>query len=318
MSCCLCSFHLTSSGHRSGAPGSPATIFAAGILVWYLFLWARSASRLSRGVQPIRTVALILGGIVLASYISANRNSLPILERNAADRGLISLAGWLGVLLLAADGIPGWDSLNALMGRVVACSTAVASIGILQFVTGVNLATFISIPGLITKVQLSDLLIRDGFNRPSATAAHPLELAAILALSLPLALHRARFAEAGTRGWRWAQVIIIGATLPMTLSRSAVLGLVAVAVALVPTWPRRQRTVTYLVAAAAVGAVWLAVPRLMTVFWGLFGAIGTDPSSQSRLSAYSSAVPFISATPGSEWASEPSSRRPTSLSTTST
>ncbi len=280
-----------------GGAGGPANILAFCLMGWYLFLWLGSSARLDRGIQPIRLAAVLLGCTVLISYVSANLTTMPTLERNAADRGLISMAGWLGILLLAADCIDHWDSLRTLLRRIVAFATIVASIAILQFITGINLATYIVIPGLITKVQLSDLLVRDGFNRPSATAAHPLELAAVLAMCLPFALHEARFAAGGARPLRWLQASVIAAAIPMTISRSAVLGLTAVAVVLIPTWPGRQRRAAYSVLLSAVGLLWLAEPKLLTVFLKLFGQVGADPSSTSRISAYASAVPFIEAHP---------------------
>ena len=98
-------------------------------------------------------------------------------------------------MLLAADGIESWDQLQVLLRRLVACVSAIAAIGIAQFATGFNLADYVVIPGLTRQVAFVDLLTRDGINRPSATTAQPLEFAAVLALTLPLALHQARFAS---------------------------------------------------------------------------------------------------------------------------
>jgi hypothetical protein len=222
-----------------GGAGSPATMLAAGLMAWYLLLWLHPASVLDRGSQPVRAAALVLTCATIAAYISANLHVLPTLQQNGADRGLILMIGWLGVLALAADGITGWDGLAKLLHRIVIGGTAMAAIGIAQFLTGVNIDSYIAIPGLITKVPFVDLLNRDGINRPSATAAHPLEFAAVLVICLPIALHQARFAAPGARSRRWCQVALIGAALPITISRAAVLGIAVVALTLLPTWPRR-------------------------------------------------------------------------------
>ena len=264
---------------------------------WYLLLWLQPCAALDRAAQPVRTAAILLACAGIASYMSVNRHALPGLEQNAADRGLISMAGWLAVLLLAADGIGQWNELHVLLNRIVNFATILASIGMAQFATGLNLVKYIAIPGLITKVPLTDLSIRDGFDRPSATTAHPLEFAAVLALCLPLALHRARFAAPGARFGRWLQAGLIAGAMPMTISRSAVLGLVAVAVTLLPTWPQRLRRIMYLIMLGSVGLIWVAVPNVLTVFQQLFAQIGSESSSASRLSAYSSAVPFVAQHP---------------------
>jgi O-antigen ligase len=229
--------------------------------------------------------------------VSANRQALPALQENGADRGLISLAGWLGVLLLAADGIDRWDRLHTVLRRIVTAASVIAAIGITQFATGLNIAKYVSIPGFTTKVAFTDLTVRYGLNRPSVTTAQPLELAAVLALCLPLALHQARFAPAGSRLRCWLQVALIAGVLPMTVSRSAVVVLAAVALTILPTWPKRERRAVYLAVLGAAGLLWVAVPRMLTVFYQLFSQIGAESSSESRISAYSSAATFIAQHP---------------------
>ena len=210
---------------------------------------------------------------------------------------MICVAGWMAILLLAADGIEGWNQLHTLLRRIVACVSAIAALGIAQFTTGFNLATYVVIPGLSRQVAFADLGTRDGLNRPSATTAQPLEFAAVLALALPLAIHQARFAAPGVRFRRWLQVALIGAALPLTISRSAVLGLAVIALMLVPTWPKRDRRRAMAVIVGAVAAMWVAVPTLFPLLYQLFAATGGESSSTSRLDAYSSAAPFIAAHP---------------------
>jgi O-antigen ligase len=276
-----------------GGAGSPATVFAVGLTGWYLSRWLHPACALDRRRQPIRTAGVLFAGAVLASYVSANRQALNPLEGNGADRGLILVAGWLGVLLLAADGIDRWERLEALLRRIAAAAAILAGIGIAQFATGLNIASYIVIPGFVTKIPFADLMSRSGFNRPSATAAQPLELAAVLVLCLPLALHQARFAAPGRRLRSWLQAALICAALPITVSRSAVLGLAVVGLVLIPTWPRRARGQAVGIALAAVCLAWAAMPGLMSLLYQLFTQIGGESSSTSRIQAYSAAVPFI-------------------------
>jgi O-antigen ligase len=280
-----------------GGAGSPAKIFAVGLMGWYLMLRLHPASELGRGPQPVRTAAVVFACTIVASYVAANRQTLPHLVRNGADRGLISVAGWLGVLLLAADGIDRWGGLQAMLRRIVAGATAIAALGITQFATGLNIAKYISLPGFITKVAFVDLMVRGGVNRPSATTAQPLEFAAVLALCLPLALHQARFAAPGSRVRRWLQVALIAGALPATVSRSALLALAAVAVTLLPTWPKRDRRAAYLVVAGAAGLLWAAVPRMVAVLYQLFSNLGAESSSRSRIDAYSAAGTLIARHP---------------------
>jgi O-antigen ligase len=197
------------------------------------------------------------------------------------------------VLLLAADGIDRTDRLRTMLRRVVMGVTAMATLGIMEFLSGSNLAQYISIPGQTVQHQVTDLMSRDGLARAMATTAEPLELAAVLAMTLPLALHQARFAPPRLRFRRWLQVALIVGAIPRTGSRSGALGLGTIAIVLFPTWARRERWRAYLIMLIAPALVWLARPSLLSSFGHLFGQLGSDQSTRSRTGALSSAVPFI-------------------------
>ena len=276
-----------------GAAGGPATLFALLVFLVYLGIWLRPRAHLDRGRQPIRVVAVLFTCAIVASYASANRHVLPVLQQNAADRGLMFTFGWLGVLLLAADGIDSAERLRTLLRRQVLGATVMAAIGALQFAAGKNLADYIKLPGLAVLPQFTDLLTRGSFIRPYSTASHPIEFAAVLVMSLPLALHQARFALPGKRAWRWFQVAIIALVTPMTVSRSAILALAVVAVVLLPVWTRRERRVTYGLVAAGIAVIWVIVPGLVTTLGDLFIKISSDPSTASRTKALGSAWGYV-------------------------
>ncbi len=284
-----------------GGAGSPATLFAFMLLGWYVLLWIHPRFALYRGRQPARLAAAFFAFVYLAAYVSANRHALDSTTQNGADRGMIFVTGWLAVMLLAADGIDTWARLQVLLRRLVTCISVIAAIGIDQFVTGFNLANYVIIPGLTRQVAFVDLLTRDGINRPSATTAHPLEFAAVLGLALPLALHQARHpgasASRGTRFRRWLQVGLIASALPLTVSRSVVLGLVAIVCVLIPTWPARQLRIAYPALAGALITFWVAEPGVISLLYQLFSETGSESSSVSRLDAYSAAGPFIAQHP---------------------
>lgn len=280
-----------------GAAGAPAALFAVVAFCWYLLSRQHPGLGVDRGRQPIRIAAICFGCAIVAAYVSANRHAMSTSAENGADRGLILLAGWLGVLLLAADGIDRADRLRILLRRIVLGASVMAALGMAEFFTGIVFTKYLAIPGLTVHSQLTDLASREGFVRVIATAAQPLELAAVLVMSLPLAIHQARFAPAALRLRRWAQVALIAGTIPMTVSRSAIVGLGVVGVVLIPTWTKRERRRAYLVVSAAPVMVWLAKPSMLGGFAGLFSQLGTDSSSMSRTDAYTAAVPFITGHP---------------------
>jgi O-antigen ligase len=280
-----------------GAAGAPAALLAIAILCWYLVARQHSGLGLDRSRQPVRVAATIFAGAVVAAYVSASRHAVPAIQQSGADRGLLVLAGWIGVLALAADGIDQPDRLRTLLRRIVLLATAMAALGGIEFFTGVDLTKYILIPGLSVHQQLTDLTSRYGLVRVTATTAQPLEFGAVLAMSLPIALHQARFAPRALRVRRWLQVALITAAVPMTGSRSTFFGVAVICLVLLPTWRLRDRLRACAVIVAAPILVWLVKPSLVSSFAALFGHLGNDRSSLSRADAYAEAVPYIAAHP---------------------
>jgi O-antigen ligase len=280
-----------------GAAGGPATVYAAILFVYYLVSSFRNTLAPGGRSQQVRLAMIFFACTILASYVSANGHTLPTLEKNGADRELIFLAGWLAVLLIAADGLDNMDRLRTLLRRVVFGATAMATLGLTQFFIGLNAAQYIKITGLTPLEPFSDLLSRGEFNRPAATATHPIEFGAVLAICLPLAIHQARFASPGLRFRRWAQVALIGMTLPMTVSRSAILGFVVCMIVLLPTWPKRDRRVAYVAIFVALVATWATVHGLSGTIYSLFSNFSSDNSTASRTGAFSAAGVYIAQHP---------------------
>ena len=276
-----------------GAAGAPAALFATVLLCCYLVARQNPVFQLDRGQQPVRMAASFFACSILATYVLANRTLLPVLQKNAADRGLVLMFGWIAVSLLAADGIGTVKRLRTLLRRITACATVLALVGVLEFITGLALIKYVSIPGLTVHTQFMDLMNRDGLVRVTATAAQPLEFSAVLAMSLPLALHHARIAPRAARLRRWLQVALITGAMTMTVSRSAMLELAVIAILLVPTWPKRDRRRACLVLLGLSALAWFLLPGMLREFGGLFGHLGSDSSATSRTGAYLAAVPFI-------------------------
>jgi polysaccharide biosynthesis protein PslJ len=280
-----------------GAAGRPATMFALLVFVMYLGLWLRPSSFLDRRRQPIRLAAVLFTCVIVASYASANRHLLPVLEKNSADRGVISLLGWLGILLLAADGILSISALQKLLRRLVFGITAVALLGIVEFISGINAANYIRLPGLAAQASVTDLMLRGGLSRVYSTTSQPIEFGAVVVMTLPIALHQARYASSDKRILRWLQVAVLVIAAPLSVSRSAILALIVVAIVILPTWPRKERWIAYVYISAALAAFLALVPSLITTLANLIINISSDPSAHSRTNAIAMSWTYISQHP---------------------
>jgi polysaccharide biosynthesis protein PslJ len=281
-----------------GAAGGPATLFAVMLLVCYLLMRLHPGFNLGTSPQPVRAVGAIFLCSVLAAYVSANRHYLPHAQMNAADRGIISIAGWLAVLVVAADGIDRASRLKTLLSRMTTGVTMLAIVGIAEVITGVDIAKYVTIPGLSFNQIPTDTLVRDGFSRPFATTAQPLEFAALMVIALPVALHQARFAPPGLRLRRWLKVATIAVAIAMTVSRTALLGVAITALVLLPTWPRSHRRRAYAVVLACGAVLFLAAPSLLGAFGSLLSAITQgSASTDSRTTAAAQALAYITQHP---------------------
>ncbi|WP_185975646.1 O-antigen ligase family protein [Tessaracoccus rhinocerotis] len=202
---------------------------------------------------------------------------------SAADRGLLALAGWVGIALLTADGLRSWGDLNKAINWLVGSATVVAVVGVIQYFTGLDISGFISIPGLSAQGEFGGALSRSDLNRIVSTSAHPIELGVAMAAMLPLAIHvgfRDKTAPS------WLPALAIGLASLMTVSRSAVIVAAAAMVVLILGWPARLRIMALILVPifGVVGPV--VLPGLLGTIRALFTNLGNDPSIEGRTSDY--------------------------------
>jgi len=131
----------------------------------------------------------------------------------------------------------------------------------------------------------------------AGTAVHPIEFGVVLAMIFPLALWRAFNTARGAGLWPWASVGLLAVAIPMSLSRSAFLGLFAVAVVLLPTWPGTRVLGAVLVAPVFTVAMQAVAHGLLGTIKSLFVGLTSDPSFQGRTDDYKVVGRFIGQSP---------------------
>lgn len=304
-----------------GASGTPANLFGLAMLVWWCVGQLVPGLGAAKGHQPVRLAFAIFVLAVLASYASAMMHgfSLPVgtaerttpavvdfpgnLEQvgttliSAADRGLISVAAWAGVVLLISDGLRTKAQVVTVLRRLTYAVAGMAALGVAQFFTGFDVAHFIHVPGLKVNVPYGAPATRSIFHRVVATAIHPIEFGVVLAACLPIALHFALYAPRTRKLINWLCVALVGVGVLMSVSRSAVLvALIACAVTY-SGWPRRRRLRALIVVPLAVVAVRLTIPGLIGTVGSLFTNIVRDPSTSGRTDDYPVALKVIHEAP---------------------
>lgn len=210
---------------------------------------------------------------------------------------MLLVLSWAGVLMLAGDGVASRERMNEVL-RVVVAGTAVgALVGLAQFATGTAFVDRITIPGLTQNSAVTGVFARNGFARAAGTSTHPIEFGVLLTMVLPVALQLALNDTGRGRVRRWFPVVAIGAAIPVTLSRSAILGLALVLLVLLPTWPKARRRWAYIALVGGFGLVYVAVPGMLGTMARLFTGISSDNSALSRVDSYGIALHYVALDP---------------------
>jgi O-antigen ligase len=282
-----------------GAAGSPAILLSAGfgllMLTWHL---TRRANP-SPWARPVAIAAALFAASILVAYAVATSRPINGAELSSADRGLITLAGWMGVLFLALYGPMTRERLDRLLIRLVAFVGFGAVLGIVQFYTGHTFVDQISIPGLSANQPAGTAFQRGGFVRPAGMASHPIEFAVVMTMTLPIALHYAMAArhEAVSVVRRWWPVAAIALAIPQSLSRTAILCFLTGMLVIAVGWTWRQRRAAIACILVVLMGVYLAIPGMLGTLAGLFTGISNDGSAASRTDSYGLAWTFIEASP---------------------
>lgn len=280
-----------------GSAGAPSLVVGlASFLGWMMYQigQAHSASGPFQ-TRPVRKALVLFLICVAISYALAMSGPIDSDEVSPADVALLSVLSWSGTLLVANDGIPSLSRAGVLAHRMAWAGGLLGALGLAQFLTNDILIDGIVIPGL--RVVEFEVFQRGGFVRPSGTATHPIEFGIILAMMLPFALHAAYQRMGRNVVTRWLPVLLLGASIAMTFSRSAYISVGVALVVLLIGWPAKRRLSFGIGLALLCAMLFAAVPRLFGTITSLFRNVGNDPSISSRTDSYDIAFEFIAQAP---------------------
>jgi len=83
-------------------------------------------------------------------------------EAHSSDSGLLLVCSWMGILLITMDGVPSRQRLDVLLRRLVMLAGALATLGLLQFVTKMTFTNYLQFPGLTKNQDLASLMAVTG------------------------------------------------------------------------------------------------------------------------------------------------------------
>jgi O-antigen ligase len=271
--------------------GRPALVLALGLFAWWVI------SRLSPwlvmvGPQPLRWAAMVYLLSILLSYFAGLLRGLPTLEANRQDFTLLVTFEFLGVMLMTADGLRNWERFWNVLRVFVWCAGFMAVVGLIQSILKIDVAQYLTLPGLHKNVDLAGFETRgtSGNVRVASTATHYIEFGTVMAMAVPFAIHFAKFAPTSRSRTAYGILALLSAAvIPMTISRTGIVALFgALAVMFVSVWGWRMRYNIMVVAIVLMGGLVVGKPGLLGTLRSMFLASSeSDNSIQGRTDDYS-------------------------------
>lgn len=275
---------------------SAASLVALGLGVFWLCAQMTTTLGAAKGRSPVRTMLFAYACALLASYAYASFGYLPSDERSIGDHAMVTVFAMIFLGLVACDGVRSRDRIYFLLRVIVGCATAVAIVGILQYLIGFDLTPYLRLPGMHFTATDPLVLARGGLRRVAGTTAHPIEFGVFCAMALPLAVHIA--STVGRRGrhaafwWMCAGLIATG--LMFSVSRSAVLAAASAGIVLFCGWSGQRRHWMLVTGFGFLVFIKLISPGLLGTLLNLFRNAGTDDSVRYRTHDYATARQLIS------------------------
>jgi hypothetical protein len=193
------------------------------LVVWAVARWTGAVN--AEPMHPWRWTVLVFVVVNFAAYAAAMMRVLVQQETDSANRQIFPVLAMIGITMLATDGLTTRQQVERLLKRLVVLATVEGVIGALEYFLKIDYRSIARLPGLALNTDVVNAT-RSGFSRIAASAANPLELSVVIAMTVPLAIHFAVNASTSAERRRWlACVAVLVAVVPLTVSRSGLLTL---------------------------------------------------------------------------------------------
>ena len=175
--------------------------------------------------HPFRWTMLVFVLTSMISFAAALTRNLVQAEADSATRMIFPVLAMIGIAMLATDGLTTVAQVETLLKRLVVLTTLEGIAGALEFAIHLDYHALARLPGLVVNTEVGSA-VRSGIDRIEAAAAHPIEFSLALATAVPLALHFALNADTPrSRRLFWVCFAILAGVIPLTVSRTGLLGI---------------------------------------------------------------------------------------------
>lgn len=243
---------------------------------------------------PIRGVVAAFWIVSLASYAVIDLGDLNHTQLLGSERWFMQLAAMSGIFLLAAEGLSSLSDIKLVLRATCWGATFCAFVAALQYQLSFDLPTTYMrfVPGFrLGVIPGVTIITRDGLNRVTGTTIHPIELGVTSTMLLPLAIWLAIYDTEQSTRRRVIPVVALLLSIAVSVSRSAIIGVVLGMAVLIVLMPVRQRLATLAAVPVALGGAFMTAHGLIGTFVTFFGLGSKDSSISHRTNNY----PYVEA-----------------------
>jgi hypothetical protein len=235
--------------------------------------------------HPVRGAFCAFWLVTLVSYV-AMEPDLASNQLSAADRWPMQLAVMTGIALVTADCLDSKDDLRRVLRALTWGAAFCGVVAAIQYWANTDISHYLKLPGFTIDSATEAIRARGGLNRVSGTAGDAIELGVTAAMVLPLAIYMAIHDTGRSVYARWLPVPLIALAVPVSVSRSAIIGLAITMSFLIVLMPLRQRLVALAVVPIALAGVFMTAHGLIGTLGSYFGLGGQDSSISHRTTNY--------------------------------
>jgi hypothetical protein len=278
---------------------SPGNFIASLLAFLWLCLHAGRGLPIAKGATPVRTGVFALVGATALSFVAGMYGYLNAGEVKNSTHTVVLFVATIGACLFIVDAVRSYRGVAQIARVFTLATTAVAVAGIVETLVGSNFVSELRIPGL-QPTSFADLTqaSRDALVRAQSTAGHPIEFGVLCGMVLPFAVHFAvhepRFY---LRSVYWMGAAALAAGAVFSISRSAIIALVAVGVVVLIGASARERYRGTAVVVLSLGILWVVAPRVVGALTSFFLNASSDPSVGARTDDYSAVAEEFARSP---------------------
>ena len=236
--------------------------------------------------HPFRWTMLLFVLTSMIAFAAGLTRNLVQAEADSATRMTFPVLAMIGIAMLAADGLNTVAQVEKLLKTLVVLTTLEGIAGALEFAIHLDYHALARLPGFVVNTEVGSA-VRSGIDRIEAAAAHPIEFSLALATAVPLALHFALNAESQrSRRLFWVCFAILAGVIPLTVSRTGLLGIAICLVVYGAVLKGRARVNLFVLSAIGLVAFPVIAPGVLGTIKSFVFAGTADDSITGRLDDY--------------------------------